>query len=353
MRRLAGSSLLVLSCASSPTAPEIPVAPHSTRTQAEHECARAAHGEIRRVIVRGAVDAAAACAKIGQLPGADFDRARVRSDIEVLFATRTFDDVRVLREGSGDTAALVFELTPRPRLGNVDFEGGDDPLLKDAIETALSSRPSTVEPAWLKQTEQSLAGALDKGGFPSAAVSVSRTAGTTSDIHFAIRPGPKATIDELKFVGLQKAKEHDLRVQMGVGVGPGQRASLETIRRTRYIAEGALADFGLLEGTVRSDVRFSSDRTLVNVTFNVEEGRVFNVAGVRLGGRAKLDEKLTKPYLQKLVVGKPYNNATVLEVERALSELGSEGDAPVNVETKLDIPPNSTDVKIEFVVTPR
>jgi outer membrane protein insertion porin family len=153
---------------------------------------------VRAVRVEGA-DAARLVPLLGIVPGEPLDREAVRRAVELVYATRRFDDVRVelLRKAGEPGVEVVFRPTPAPLLVAVRVTG-DTVLSPAAVKRAARLRSG--EPLWparLERAGRDVALALVQRGRLEALVEPEAVATPGGALAvFRIRAGPRVRVDQ-------------------------------------------------------------------------------------------------------------------------------------------------------------
>jgi len=134
--------------------------------------------------------------------GRPFDQSLLEDDVERLFATRWFLDVKPLKRRSASGLAVVFRVIERPFAVEVSYVGNEKVKTK-TLEEITGLRPGS--PIDVSLNQQARKGILDhyhKKGYAFAEVDL--LSGASRDdrkVIFQIDEGPKVKVTKIHFVG--------------------------------------------------------------------------------------------------------------------------------------------------------
>ncbi|MBW2457780.1 MAG: hypothetical protein JRI68_24965 [Deltaproteobacteria bacterium] len=237
--------------------------------------------------------------------GAPLAPAKIRADIEKLWATGRFEDVSVEARTSPKGLTLVFVVVPRPTTGKLFFQGIAQ-LPKHQVDDAVQLHPGKpFEPQQLTFTQTRLRDAYAGAGYWFAKVETRQL--RTEALHLCLKvdEGPKVTIAAWTFEGVKLLSEEQLRAQMDSRDGTVNNSG-GIYRPDVWGADAARIqalyyDKGFVLSQVASpDVSVAKDRRTVTVTIRIQEGVQFRVGKVTFSGDA-------------LVAGQRYDSAVQIK----------------------------------------
>jgi outer membrane protein insertion porin family len=160
---------------------------------------------------------------IRTVPGMVLDREVVARDIQALFATGNFDDIRVEAE-PGETegsVVLVFEVTEKPRVGDIAYIGLKSVTEADLLDRfaelgVVVQRELPYDPSMVRRAQVAIREILAIAGRQNATVEVETYQQTLSriGIEFIIDEGPKIKVQEIEIVGNTVFTDAQIKARM-------------------------------------------------------------------------------------------------------------------------------------------
>ena len=215
------------------------------------------------------------------------------NDIKSLYESGLVDDVRFLAEPNGTSVKLIAEVTTRPGLGGVGFQGNtiftDQKLAK---ESKMKSGGALSDEQIL-EARRNIEKYYQGYGYPDVTVS-HRTQATgqegVSDLIFVIDEGSKNEVRKIRFEGVRAFTDPELRKEMKVKEkgwfswltksGRFDSSELDT-------DQNAILDYYRSKGYLRvSSPGFRRDPVgdgRVDLVLPISEGEKYTVAGVGFG----------------------------------------------------------------------
>ena len=183
---------------------------------------------------------------------------------------------------------LVFSVDPGPRWEMLF--GGPSSAARMVRETVLDLWAVTwFRPTRLREAERVLKEALADDGFAAASIEVHRDPSAARRLIFKVDPGPKLRVREVDVEGVRTLDPKEVRDQILSQPG-GWFGGHRTLYRPRLVSEDAEAirtlyeSKGYLDAVVETRTRFTGDGSAVTLVFQVDEGKPYRIAGVRVVG---------------------------------------------------------------------
>lgn len=272
---------------------------------------------IVRVVLRGNVRATAHRI-LGQMrlrEGSVYSPAAVDEDLKRIYDLGEFDNVVIRPQREDDGLVLVVEVTERPVLERLEFDGNRKFDDKDLTETV------GVKAGNLLDRHKVFTGARaierkyrDKGYY---FVSVALDEKLLADQHVArytVAEGPRVRVRKITFAGNHSIGAAELQKRMETrtwfpllvaGTYDDEQLQRDVVGVRNYYVEQ-----GFLDVRVGRELVFSPDKTNLTIRIVVEEGPRYRARSVALEGV----ERFSRPLLQKqmqLAPGEPYTADTV------------------------------------------
>jgi outer membrane protein insertion porin family len=279
--------------------------------------------------------------------GAPFDADRVAKDVHAIWALEVFDDVSVSWVPARDGIELRYQVRERARIGRVVALGDE----RRAFELGIDpGKP--YDPAYLNEQARDLEETLRHAGHSRARVELrGRANADRVDVCVEVRPGPRATIARLEFVGNSGLSAAVLRAQMHTDGGkintPGGVYRSDVLERDLLFFAAAYYDRGMLDARVQPRVVESAER--VTIAVEIEEGRVYRV------GKLDLRTKLQLPVAQyRKLLG--ISSGDVFSRQRfvaGIARIEALGAGKLVVEPKTELIPERALADVVLEISPR
>ncbi|XOV79125.1 MAG: outer membrane protein assembly factor BamA [Aestuariibacter sp.] len=286
---------------------------------------------------------------------------RIAQVIRSLHSSGHFERIRVLRDG--DT--LVVQVTERPTISNIIFEGNDDIKDEQLQDSLLNNNIRIGEPldrTVLTNIESGLKDFYYSVGKYDAEVSaiVTPLPRNRVDLKFLFEEGDPAKITQINIVGNEVFSDVELLDGFELDFDAAWWDILAETRYQKQTLEGDMEtlrsyymDRGYLKFNVDStQVSMTPDKTGIYIAINVTEGEQYTISGVELTGDLLGNEETMEKILP-LTPGKLYNQAQVTYAEEFISKyLGRFGYAYPTVTTIPEINEDEKTVQLTLNVDP-
>ena len=184
---------------------------------------------------------------------------------------------------------LTYVVSEYPLVGKISFEGvktvSVDSLRELAQQTAYAS------PHALRRLTETMTGLFLRRGFSHATISprpASPTAGK-SDVAFVVEEGTRTTVDTIRFVGLKRLREPELRKLLRSTVN-GPYLELQAEEDVALLSAPYL-DKGMVTVNIKQATAPGKAPDTLELIFTIEEGDVFTMGKLELKGHPLGEEK--------------------------------------------------------------
>lgn len=267
-------------------------APRAVRVTAGRELPELGGDEIAAIRVRASEPhAERARSLISSRVGTRIDPSVVRADIEKLWALRLFEDIAVEASVGDDGLVLTYLLEARPPTGKLFFRGVTS-LPAHTLDDVVQLRPGEpFDPRELAWTQLMLAEAYQAAGYRFVKIEPHQLRDEQVHVCLEVDEGPRVTIATWSFEGARQLSESELRQAMDtrdatVNVKGGVfRPEVWEVDALRILA--LYYDRGYVEAQIgEPQLVHSDDRSRLDVTIPVAEGRAYRVGSVSFSGAA-------------------------------------------------------------------
>lgn len=298
-----------------------------------------------------------------QQRGDVFDAGKTAEDLSAIWALGYFVDVQLsLEKLAGGQYVYVIQLTERPVVREVRFEGNDELAESDFKELMSIKALSILDLAALQKNAKKIQDKYVEKGFFLAEVQHRLepigAEGLEVDVVFVIQEHAKVRVKRIQFFGVQQIPEDELRSAMvtreggflsfltgeGIFRDDGFQRDLQMIQAVYY-------DHGFINVRVESpQVSLSADKRYVFIGLRVEEGLSFDLGKLDFSGDSLVSpEELHKKLKSRS--GKRFNRSSMAEDIQAISDAYYDlGYAYANVTplTNLDVDSRIVDIVFDI-----
>jgi len=314
---------------------------------------------IRDIHVEGnrRVQDAVILGRVKSTVGSAFNPSLLSEDIRSIFSLGFFDDVQLRVEDFEGGVRIIFAVSERPFVRDVDFVGNkaqDRDTLQDKIDVKLGS---VYNPVDVQRAVEKLRDFYEDEGYFEVQITptVEKFADTDVKLIFNIVEGRQITIEAIKFVGNKGLRDDQLK------------ESMETKERQYYILRGKVQrqrleqdvdrilglynDNGYIQARVESqDASVDRERARVTITITVTEGPQFRVGEVKMTGVTLLPEKEVERQI-RLRTGDVFSVSRVRDSVTGISNLYSTiGRASADINAKRDQLPAVNQINLTFEI---
>lgn len=296
----------------------------------------------------------------------ELDEALIDRDIRSLYRTGVFEFIEVKREeATGNVVNFVFELTPKFRVLDVQYEGNQGVKSRRLAKEIKTVANGPLDERQIKEDSQKIYEYYQKRGYNQAQVSytIDRDRDTGfSTVIFKIREGARVKIAAVNFIGNDSVKARRLRKEMetkkwtliswllGSGRLKDDEFDEDLIKLRDYYQEEGFLDVEIAEDKITFD--YPKPERLV-ITIRVDEGRQYRVGETTFTGAKLFPEQMLGfiPRQRKGMVFKP--SLLDKDVESIEDFYGRAGYLPPDTRVRLVRKPNleTGNIDVEYQIT--
>ncbi|MET1254723.1 outer membrane protein assembly factor BamA [Aliikangiella maris] len=293
--------------------------------------------------------------------GEKLDSSRVPIIIRTIYASNSFEDIRMFRDGG----KLYIDLKERPTISEITIEGNSDiktEQILDAMQKSGFAKGEIFDPSAIKSIKLGMEEQYFAHGKYSIKIEDKVITQSRNRVHikFIVSEGEPAKIQKISIVGNSIFPDEELLNQFELSTGEWYSffssedqysreklsGDLETLR-SYYLDRGYLK----YENT-STQVSISPDRKGIYLTINIDEGEKFKVNDIVFSG----DLILTKEQLSSVMPlskGDTYSAAAISFAEEQIKRsLGFYGYAFAKVVTVPNVIEGENKVDLTLFVDP-
>lgn len=316
---------------------------------------------VTKVIVVGQrrIDTDALMQQVKSGPG-KVDQRVVAEDIKRLYQTGFFEQVSASLVEEGKLQVLKFSLQEKPVVRKVFIKGNDD-ISKAQIEEILKfDGQKFLDAGQIDALIEAVKVLYQGEGFYDVQVtySVVPVGDNQVDLTFSFVEGQKYKIREIKFVGLEKVDDSDLKDAMQTKrykwwnswiYGTG-RLNKDMLSNDRNLMRQWFLDHGLIDAVIEEPVVEKRDNGIY-ISVKVHEGEEYQFGNVQASGDLFEGDIGKTIEGAKAKSGEMFNASLLREDTFSISEKYTDiGYAYTNVIPKTRVDPTSRSVDVDFEV---
>jgi outer membrane protein assembly complex protein YaeT len=312
---------------------------------------------IVRVVLRGNVRTTAHRI-LGQMrlrEGSPYSPAAVDEDLKRIHNLGEFDNVVIRPQREADGLVLVVEVTERPVLERLQFDGNRAFSQKDLAEAVGVTPGNLIDRHKIFSGARAIERKYREKGYPFAAVAMDEELLKSSRVaRYAITEGPRVRIRKVEFAGNPSIPAGELQKQIqtkpyfpifSAGAFDADQLDRDLVAVRNYYVEQ-----GFLDVRVDRELRFSPDKTRLEIRVVVDEGPRYRVRTMALEGV----QRFSRPLLEKqmeAVPGQPYTADRVRhDVELVRETYGEVGYIDMAIKPVVDFTDEAGLVDVTFKV---
>lgn len=293
--------------------------------------------------------------------GDAMNRFRITQLIRSLYSSTHFEKVNIYRDGN----VLVVQVSERPTISNIVFEGNDD-IKDEQLQESLDNSNIRVGEPLDRTVITSIENGLKDFFYSIGKYNADVTAIITPlprnrvDLKLLFEEGDAAKIQQINIVGNELFSDEELFKQMELKFNTPWWDFLSETRYQQQTLSGDMEtltsyykDRGYLQFTIDStQVSMTPEKDAIYVTMNISEGEQYNISEVELVGDLLGFEDFLAQVIP-LESGDLYNQAEVTYTEDFISKyFGRFGYAYPTVTTIPEINEEDKTVKLTLSVDP-
>ncbi len=318
---------------------------------------------IHSVVIKGneKVERDAIFARIQLRKGTRFNRRKVREDIQSLFETGYFYDVKVLRERRGKRVRLIYKVLEKPSVAEIVFKGHSEIDREELLEITGLKVYDILNMTQLQEAAEKIEKEYEDKGYFLASVKLRVEAMSkekTVRAVYDIVENSKIEVKKITILGNRHISDSKIKEVMETqegtyfgflsGAGAYKKEAFERdTQRLRYLY--------LLDGYVqvkfdRPEVYVTPNKKDIYITIRIEEGEQFFPGEVEFSGDLLFDsEELSE--LIKINKSKVFSYQILQEdIARLTAKYGDLGYAFTNVIPKTSLSQEAHKVDVTFEI---
>lgn len=296
--------------------------------------------------------------RIGTRPEMMLDNYLLRSDIQKIYGLKYFEHVEAHRENRSGKDTLVFQVTERPIVSDIIFEGNSE-ISKDDLEGEIKSKKfSIIDINTVQSDVEKLQKFYEEKGFYLASVDheLRKLDEENIELVFKVKEFQKVRVKQITFLGNKAFGDDELKGIMETreeglfsflsGAGNFKEFNFQNdIERLRYFYR-TKGYFQINVGT--PEITVSEDKRWVFITVKLNEGPMFTINEIDFQGEKLFTDQELKEKIN-MKEDSVYSEEALRQDIQLLTELyQDEGYAFANVLRTLDIVPGENKVNVEF-----
>lgn len=266
--------------------------------------APASHLKIGKISIRGnkKIESDAVGARLVSKAGEDYSADKVRADVEALFKTGYFYDIRVDRENhAGGETDLIFTLIEKPSIIEISYAGNSEVDTKDLEGAASLKTFEILNMNKVREATEKIQKLYEDKGYFLARISPRvdpvGTAGDSVKLTFDIQENDKVKVKRVTVLGNRNITDQRIKAAMQTQEGGffsfisgsgsyKQDAFDHDVQLVQYM----YFNEGYVQVKVdRPQVYVTPDKKGIYITLRVEEGDRFKVGTVDFSGDLLFD----------------------------------------------------------------
>ena len=289
--------------------------------------------------------------------GGQFNPGLLSEDLRSIFGLGFFDDVQMRVEDFEGGVKIVFVVSERPFVRDVDFTGNKriaTNTLQEKIDLKLGS---VYNPVDVQRAREKLKEYYEEEGYFEAQITPEVEKFTDGDVRvvFNINEGRRITIDQIVIVGNKGLTAREIKRVMVVQEreyfilrGTVQRQKLdEDIERILALYN----DHGYIQARVEShDIAVDRENARVIISMTIVEGPQYHVDDIKLTGVTLLPESEVRRQL-KVKPGDVFSRTRLRESVNGIADLYSTiGRASADITPRTEQSPATAKVNITLEI---
>lgn len=254
-------------------------------------------GKVSRIEVTGnrKIEKDAILAKLVSKVGEPYSLLTVREDVNELFKAGYFVDIKVDQQGSGDQIVLTYQVTEKPSVTEIVYEGNVELKSDDLAEAAGLKTYQILNMAKIKEAVEKIQKLYEDKGFFLAKVSY-QVEDIKKDesvkVTFRVLENEKVKVKKITFLGNKKLADSVLKSKMltteggyfSTLSGSGQYKQ-EMFDRDMQILRFVYYNQGYVQAKIdRPQVYVTPDKKSIYITVRIEEGEQYDVGEIDFAG---------------------------------------------------------------------
>ena len=287
--------------------------------------------------------------------GDPYDPQVVSQDVDAIWSLGFFDNIEVALEEMADGLKVVFLVTERAVIDEIQFQGNKKIKAKKLKKQIEIKEGDYVKPYLLKLDEDKIKELYIKKCFQRIQVHAeSKVADGKTVVVFNIEEGPKIRIAKITFAGNKNFKRRKLLKQMEsrqkhfpAFIFPGRFEQKKFESDIVKIKEFYMNN-GWLDADIGWEITYNEDNTRMFVNVHVKEGERYYVENLQIQGEALFTEEELKEKLKLKEGGPFFLDAVEKDAYQLRLTYGEQGYIAASVKEKHTFSSEGTKVDVSF-----
>jgi outer membrane protein insertion porin family len=227
----------------------------------------------------------------GMRAGEDLRPESIREGIKRLHETGHFSDVDVYAEEVEGGYRIIVSVVERPRIAGIEIEGADELSEDEILETMTITENEPYDRGRVEDSRVAIEALLREKGFVSGSVTIEaeQTAENAVRLAVVVEEGTRVIVRRIEFVGNESLDGADLEKVMETREDRWWRTDAYLDRDVLEEDLERIAERYRAEGYINAratgyDLTFEEEGERVVITIPIEEGKLYEVAGVEWTG---------------------------------------------------------------------
>ena len=256
--------------------------------------------------------------KIRTKVGDTFSQEIMNDDLKKLYATQYFTDISIDVVDYKGGVSVTFAVEEKPVIEDIVFKGNNE-FKSQKLKSTMKSKPNEMlNLALLAQDTADIKTQYVKKGFPQ--VEVKYTIDTDKETNKAIitvtvSEKTHVKVASVKLIGNKAIKTRDITKILGTKpawlFNPGVFND-ETMQDDIDKIKSMYDDLGFMDTEVAPKLDYSSDGAVLNLTYDIKEGKQYLVGDIKVNGNLIYPEKAVKANIG-MKKGKPFSTRSLRE----------------------------------------
>ena len=297
--------------------------------------------------------------KIRTKVGDAFSQEVLNDDLKKLYATQYFTDISIDVADYKNGVAVTFAVEEKPIIEDIVFKGNNE-FKAQKLKSTMKSKPNEMlNLSLLAQDMADIKALYVKKGYPQ--VEVKYTIDTDKDtgkttITVTINEKTHVKVASVKIIGNKAIKVNDIRKILGTKpawlFNPGVFND-ETLQDDIDKITAMYDDIGFMDTTVVPKLDYSADGKVLDVTFDIKEGKQYHVGDIAIRGDIIYPEKDIRARIN-MKMGKPFSSRALREDIFAIRQYYYKyGYMNVIVDVEKNLNPKTGNVDLVYNIDPK
>lgn len=312
---------------------------------------------IKKIEIKGnqRISTTAIRSSIRMKEGDPYDPQLVSQDVDAIWSLGFFDNIEVALEEMTDGLKVVFLVTERAVIDEIQFQGNKKIKAKKLKKQIEIKEGDYVKPYLLKLDEDKIKELYIKKCFQRIQVHAeSKVADGKTVVVFNIEEGPKIRIAKITFAGNENFKRRKLlkllesrQKHFPAFIFPGR------FEQKKFESDiGKVKEFymnnGWLDVDVGWDITYNEDNTKMFLNIHVKEGERYYVENVEIHGETLFTKEELKEKLKLKEGGPFFLDAVEKDAYQLRLTYGEQGYIAASVKEKHTFSSEGTKVDVSF-----